>query len=456
MPSESSFRTPGLSKPLQRLAIFIACLIIFTSSFDIFLVIEAGGNYRLCQVVVPILLLLAVLRARRAGEMPTLGATPLGFWLLFQVLFIPVAGFWPKSLGYCLWLVLNFALLFSFVQLFSDHLPSLRTILRWYAVSFAVIALFGIIQLALPLLGFGGPLVTQWWIQDSLARANGFSYEPSYFATYLVIGFVFVGALRHAESPLMPRTLLSVIYWVVAAGIFASSSRMGIIFFFVDIFLYNLRPWSILLKDAVRLRVRLATLKALAPSIAYLCLAVAIAQGTASVLEANPDIALRFLNGTGLSDTAAHSVVQRADSLGDTLTVFFQHPLLGQSLGGVSAAIADLHGERVTSFEATKAFEGMNVFAEALAASGIIGIIPFILFLRETIRRPALLAPTVDPFYATLLRALVRALVFAWALLQFNQNMLRPYLWVHIAILAAVYNAARRSLPSGEQTLPST
>jgi hypothetical protein len=114
-------------------------------------------------------------------------------------------------------------------------------------------------------------------------------------------------------------------------------------------------------------------------------------------------------------------------------------------LGGVSAAIADLQGEKVNSFEASKNFEGMSVFAEALAASGIIGIIPFVWFLVTTILKPVRLARLASPFYSVLLRALVRSLVFAWAILQFNQNMLRPYLWVHIAILVTVYTAALQS-----------
>jgi len=120
--------------------------------------------------------------------------------------------------------------------------------------------------------------------------------------------------------------------------------------------------------------------------------------------------------------------------------------VMGQSLGGVSAAIASLHGQTIRTFEDSKEFEGMNVFAEALAASGILGVIPFIAFLMVTVRKPLTLTNLVHPFYASTLRALVRSLVFAWAVLQFNQNLLRPYLWVHIGVLATVYAAALRSL----------
>jgi hypothetical protein len=444
---------PRLSRPLQRLAILTACIAILTSSFDIFLVIEAGGNYRLCQVMVPILLALAVLSARQSGETPTLGATPLCFWLIFQVLFIPATSFWPKSLGYCLWLMLNYALLFSFVQLFSDYLPTLITILRWYVISFVVIAIFGIVQLALSLLGLGAPLVTQWLVPDQMARANGFSYEPSYFATYLLIGLVFVGVLRRAESPLLPRRVFFAVYWIIAAGIFASSSRMGIIFFFADILLNNLTPWWTLLKNAAKLRVTPAMLKALGPSIAYLTFALLFATATATVFEENPEIALRVLAGTGLSDTAAHSVVERADEFGETLTVFLQHPIVGRSLGGMSAAIAENRGETIHSFEDAKTVEGMSVFAEALAASGVIGFIPFVWFVVVTIQKPLALARTAPPFYAALLRGLVRSLIFAWGILQFNQNVLRPYLWTHLAILATMYAATLRAVRNEPEAL---
>jgi hypothetical protein len=170
---------------------------------------------------------------------------------------------------------------------------------------------------------------------------------------------------------------------------------------------------------------------------------VAIAAGR--FLADNPAVLLTFLNGTGLSDTAAHSVLQREGAFEDTLTVFQQNPLVGRSLGGVSSAIAELHGEQISSFEESKQFEGMSIYAEVLAASGLLGVLPFIWFSIATARRPLLLARSATPFWAALLRASVRSLLCAWVILQFNQNILRPYLWVHIAILATIYSASVRS-----------
>ena len=418
---------------------------MLTSSFDIFLVINAGGNFRFCQIVAAILLVIAVLRFIAGARAPVLGLLPLCAWLTFQILFIPASDFWPKSFGYCLWLLLNIAMVFSFVQLFSDNRRTLTTVLRWYVCSFGAIAIFGFVQFTLPLLGYGGVLVTEWWIPDRLARVNGFTYEPSYFATYLVIGFVFIGSLRRAESPLLPSGVLATVYWITAAGIVISSSRIGIVFVLLDISLGYFGAWASLLRGLAKMRIAKKTLRALIPSLVRIVVVVALGIGAVDLLERNPATALMFLAGTGVADTTAHSVTQREGSLQDTVAVFLRSPFIGKTLGGVSSAIAELHGETVESFEASKPFEGMSVFAEALAGSGVIGIIPFLWFLVVTIRKPLRLARLTTPFYSVLLRALVRSLVFGWAMLQFNQNLLRPYLWVHIAILATVHAAALQS-----------
>ncbi|HEX4227614.1 MAG TPA: hypothetical protein VHZ07_03015 [Bryobacteraceae bacterium] len=435
-----------LSEPLNRVVKITAVLILLTSSFDIFLIAEAGGNYRFCQIVTPVLVVLAVVKAFRSARIPVLGALPLSIWFIFQIIFIPATDFWPKSVGYCLWLLLNFGLVFSFVQLFSADRRSLISILRWYAYSFAALAAFGVAQFVLPVLGFGGPFITQWWIPGALARVNGLSYEPSYFATYLLTGFVFTGSLLKNRSSLLPTISLRAIYLLTGLGIVLSSSRIGIAFLFIDVLLAQFRPWPSFLSDALRLRFALNKVRALIPSLLSITAISIFAVTALFALENNPAVALMFLNGTGISDTAAHSVIQRENAFEETVDVFLEHPLIGRSLGGVSTAIADRQGERIQSFEASKDYEGMSVFAEALAASGVIGIIPFVWFLIATVWKPLRLARIASPFYSGLLCALVRSLIFAWAVLQFNQNMLRPYLWTHIAILASVYAAAIQSV----------
>ncbi|MFL6353278.1 MAG: hypothetical protein ACJ74Z_15720 [Bryobacteraceae bacterium] len=438
-------RKPTLSGPLNRVALVLATLIILTSSFDIFLVFEVGGTFRFGQFLAPLLTIFATIRVVCAGYRSALGTLPLFIWLLVQLVFFPVTDFWPKSLGYCFWLLLDLSLLFSFVQLFSDNRDALTSLLRWYLYSFGFIAAFGIIQFLLPLGGLPTPLVVEWFVRDSIPRVNGFSYEPSYYASYLLIGFVLVAALRRSQiRPLSPRAM-GAIYWAAAIAIVLSSSRMGVAFLLLDVISYPVNKVILGFKYPGRILFIPIRLKAVLPVAIFLCVIGTGIFAAQRIIGQNPEIVPILASGTGAYGTAAHSVLAREDSFANTLTVFAQHPFLGRSIGGVSSAIAELHGYTVTSFKDSKPFEGMSVFAEALAGSGLIGVIPFIVFLILTIYKPLKLAGSSSPFYSAWLRALVRALIFEWAVLQFNQNILRPYLWIHIAILATVYAAARSS-----------
>jgi hypothetical protein len=430
------------SQPLLSLSRVVAILILLTSSCDLILVINAGGNFRFCQITSVFLIGLALIKWTHGPRISIIGFGALSIWLCFQIAFIPTTDFWPKSVGYCLWLLLNLGMMFSFVQLFGDNVIALRRILHWYISSFGILAAFGILQFALPVFGLPSILVEQWWVPGILPRANGFSYEPSYFASYLMIGFVFIGSLRRTRSPLLSPRALLMIQYLVGAGILLSSSRMGIVFLLHDVLLAQMKPWLSFFADFRHFRVVPSKMKPLIPSFLSIAFLWGLGAGTATVLQNNPSTALIFLNGTGLSNTAAHSVIQREGAFEETLGVFWDHPWIGRSLGGVSSAIAQRDGDTIQSFEDSKRYEGMSVFAEILAASGIIGSIPFLVFLFVTIWQPLKLARQSDAFYSSLLRGLVRSLVFAWAILQFNQNVLRPYLWAHIAVLATVYAAA--------------
>jgi hypothetical protein len=220
---------------------------------------------------------------------------------------------------------------------------------------------------------------------------------------------------------------------------------MGIVFLLLEIVVPSLKPWASLLQEMLRSHFTIATLRRVIPSAITLVLIVTFGMACASVLERNPAVILLFLNGTGLSDTAAHSVIQREDAFGDTLSAFAQHPIIGRSLGGVASGIAELHGETITSFEQSKQFEGMSIYAEVLAASGVFGILPFIWFSVSMIRKPLVLTRSADPLVRGILRASVRSLLYGLLILQFNQNILRPYLWVHLAILASTYSVGMRA-----------
>lgn len=428
-----------------HLLVAAAAMIFFTSSFDTFLNLNLGPNIRIAQLFILVLLAAALLTHR-------LGATievPLGgLWLLawcgVQLAFVPVAEFWQKSLAYCIWLLLNVALSFAMVNLFAGDARQLRILLKLYLSSYAFVAAFGIAQFALPILGGPALLVEQWWLPGRVPRVNGFSFEPSYFATYLIMGLVCLGSLRRTGIAEFRSKAWTLAYLLIVVALLICFSRMGVIFTLIELSIAPLtRLWKIARDPRLVLGWRISGWKILAAT-AVLAASYSAVAGAVGWFLDNPEPVEILVSGTGLLGTAAHSVDEREDRLHGTLKTIASHPWMGQSLGGITESIAGYNGLRPQNFEEAKIFEGQSVFAEVVAASGIPGSIPFFCFLVVSIALPLRLAKRSSPFHAAWLRAMVLALIFEWAILQLNQNILRLYLWVHIAVLATVFAAARR------------
>ena len=139
------------------------------------------------------------------------------------------------------------------------------------------------------------------------------------------------------------------------------------------------------------------------------------------------DLGIDFLNGTGIAGTANHS--DRSRNWPVILGVFMDSPFIGYSLGGIDPVYAARAGKvYVTGQNGV----GGNVWLEALLASGVFGIIPFVIyFVRLLQKRSAFNDETFN--------ALKWGLIFIMLALNLNQNILRVYFWWHIAILSACY-----------------
>jgi hypothetical protein len=422
-----------------------AAVIFFTSSFDVFLMINIGPNIRIAQLFALALVVAATLAHRLGTKMEIpLGGVYLVAWCAVQLAFVPVADFWQKSLAYCLWLALDIALLFALVNLFAGDMRRLRLLLKLYLVSYVFVAGFGIVQFVLPIIGGPALLVQQWWLAGRVPRVNGFSYEPSYFATYLIMGFVCLGSLRRSRIVEFRGKVCGFSYLLILIALVICSSRIGVVFALIEL---SITPLTWLLRVVKQPRMvlgfHLSGWKTLT-TVATLLVAYLAINGAISWYLDNPKTIEILVRGTGLMGTPAHSIDEREGHLQDTLQTIYDHPWMGQSLGGITESVAAFRGLRPQNFDETKLYEGQSVFAEVVAASGIPGSIPFLCFLIATTIAPLRLAKYSSPFHTAWLRALVLALVFEWAILQLNQNILRMYLWVHIALLATVFAAARR------------
>jgi hypothetical protein len=433
-----------MNRPIWLLML-AAAVIFFTSSFDKFLSLDLGPNVRIAQLVSLVLIAAALLTHRMglAMEMP-LGAPWLLAWCGIQLAFVPVAEFWEKSMAYCVWLVLNIALSFAMVNLFAGNFVRLQTLLKLYLGSFVFAASFGIVQFVLPIVGGPALLIEQWWLPGRVPRVNGFSFEPSYYATYLIVGLVCLGSLRRSGVAEFRTWKWTLAHSLMMVAMILCSSRIGIAFVLLELAIQPVRRLArVARRPSLVLGFNVSGRKIL---IAAACMWFAYIGAVKAVdwLAENPDTIREVAWGTGLLGTASHSVDERQDHFEDTIQAIADHPWMGSSLGGVTESVASYMGIKPQNFEETKRYEGQSIFAEVVAASGIPGSIPFFCFLAIYLAAPLRLARKASPLQAAWLRALVLSLVFEWAILQFNQNILRLYLWVHIAVLATVFAAVQR------------
>ena len=151
------------------------------------------------------------------------------------------------------------------------------------------------------------------------------------------------------------------------------------------------------------------------------------------------------LRHTGLdAETPAVSWNDRMRPLLDTFRVFAKRPFVGYGLGDVAYQIGALRGTPPKTLAEAKPFEAINVFAEALAASGVFAFAVFLgywcVLLGKGVKS---VKRTEDNELKMLLKALLWALVVELLILQISPTILRTYLWVHIGILGAVMSVVR-------------
>jgi hypothetical protein len=330
----------------------------------------------------------------------------------------------------------------SFVTLIKNKSFFLR-IFKIYIYSFYYVSIFGVIQFILGLSGYD-LLVSQWWIKGIFPRINGFSYEPSYFTTYLIIGWGICFYLNFTKEKHDLNKLVNFkrVLWVISITIIMSTSRMGIALVclcFILTFFYKLL-FRFSQKRIMSLLLYLM--------IMFTCSVIVIRKLNLDIEEYT-----FLLDGIGITGTADHSTAGRMDRASETFDVFLENPLIGVSLGGIPSAIAIKYNLVITNQEQIKStgfnvneigysagFEGQNIFAELIAASGLLGFPLIIMYLFLNFYLPYRLSQKkilMEDKY--ILRSLFFSGVLVLAMLFFNQNILRTWLWVHISLINTFY-----------------
>ena len=437
----------------MKLVNWIAFLMFLTVSFDTVLVLKAGGNLRLAQVLLVLLIVasLAQILQSRVVLWPR-GATPMAWFCLVHLLLLVISTQLFFSIELYLLLLLSVLGILAMVQLYG-RAASIAGLMRNYLYSYVFIAIFGMIQFVSPALHLGQPLVVQWIKHGVIPRISGFSFEPSYFATYMIMGWIAVVDLRITRARLTSGRQWLWFAWLMTIVLICSTSKTAWLGMLLEGAL-RLLPllWRTLRVQMVRLRVGslvapLPRLRAVAAVGLVMVLSAAALGAVSRVVDLNV-----FLAGSGLNGTAAHSLNDRANRYGETLVVWRESPWVGYSFGGVSEIVAKLEGKEVQNRDDLKRYQGSPVVLDVLAASGIVGFVPFVWFFAViTFGELRLMREHWADDRAKWLHALIRALAFEGFVLLSDQYLFRVYLWIHIAMIAVVgyhlrYSTARREL----------
>ncbi len=358
----------------------------------------------------------------------------LGIWTIIIVAFIPNSPLVIRNIGYGAWLVLNVAMIFFVVNVVSRK--NIDVFIRLYLLSFFVLSLFGIVQYLTPQIGLPALVVEQWWVPSVLPRVNAFTYEPSFFATYLLFGIPAMLILPARGSfARLPKWFFYTMLAVDVTALILCSSRLGILIFlaFLAGFCgYVVVRWIRQHKPGLHLVLPCVVSLLVAGSMLLLM--------DMRLRQVNKDDAgYTYLRGTGWNEsdiTKAHSLTIRLQTMKKTFDVFRQNPVVGVSLGGIAPWIAATEVSNITSNEHVKPFEGVNVLLEILAASGVIGFIFFCLYIFSLCR--PLLKTMSDGRATGYYLALFWGFVLGFAMLVENQNILRTYVWTHVALMSGV------------------
>ncbi len=405
---------------------YLIWLILLTASFDIFGVVRiAGMTFRIAQL----LTILSILVLFSDGMMKLPYAyKPLSIWLALQFIFACRSTNLVFSFGYFFWTILSITLIFVFYN-FVNTKRKADWLLKAFAISFVAMALLGLLQWILGLIGKSFFLTQATFNLTKIPRINGFTYEPSYYSTYLLPGWIFIMYLWENGSTLFSRKKTVQYAITISAALFLSTSRMGWIFMALWLGFRGI----VLIRESAKGRIAKRKL-------GYIGL---ITVGVIGVLVIGIILIQKngvnfIVAGLGIGGSSAHSSLARTTEMANTFQLFLKSPFLGYGLGGVPVRYCEVYKIPFDSGAS------MCVWVELLAASGIIGIIPFIVWFCRIVSNLNH-RQIKESDRGRECRALLYALIFECMILAMNQNILRIYFWTLLGVVVVAETQYRKA-----------
>lgn len=407
---------------------------ILTASFDVVLKIEmAGVTFRFTQLMAAVVIVLFAAEAVRGKTFRfpvSFGYLVLVF--LFNTVWICRSRDTGNAIGYDLWLAFNLLEILAFSYFLSQY-ETLDSLLQKYIVCFDILAAVGILQFLLELAGIRFFAMQFYETPYGFyRRANGFSYEPSYYASYMLIG---CGAclylLEKTNDLAMGKRMLTVSTVLNVVALILSTSRMGWLILIAYLMSRSVLGLTRYCRRRTHDKAKLVRL--LAAPLLVLLLAAVVVLG----LRRGNSLVLVYTQGLGVGGDM-RSAGPRISALLDTWTLFKNSPFRGFSLGGLDSEIACIRG--ISYATELNGSYSMCVSMEALAAYGLIGAIPFFKYIYDMTvggYRRIRTVGHLDAAEKQLIYSLFLSHALIFISLQFNQNILRQPYWVHLAVLSA-------------------
>lgn len=343
---------------------------------------------------------------------------PLG--ALFVSLFVSslLSVHMERCLGYCVVYLFTVVVYFFLPYTFFFSFDRNR-VLKVYFLSFQLMGVYAIVQLALSIGGIYTPLLRQWIEQGGWARPHALSYEPSFYALYMCGFVMFYNALYFLNGE--KKSVLKLV--AVNGLLLVSTSTSGFFaYFFFFPLIFFLRRYAVEFKKKIGLFIGVL-------SAFLLCIA-----GVA------PKITLFFVKFFVVDFFSHHSFSERWEGIKNAWGVFLEHPLLGVGIGGIGPYLyAREKGGVILSnafgmtLQEVELYDPKNVTTEILAGLGVLGVIPFCLlalWVTKSFKRVFALEGQERSIALSLFISLFVMIL----VLQFNSGLFRCYIWVHAAV----------------------
>lgn len=324
-----------------------------------------------------------------------------------------------------------------------------KKILQLYFASFLLVGLIAALQWVFSFAGFTIPFASQI-IRGTLVRPNAFAYEPSYYALYMT-PFVVIAtlhALLQKEGDFflfrkMTKKKLLFIHLLFLISTATSTLFSYFIFACVLAVIWATTGW----RKSIPLKAK-----------TILGGGICIAGLMAFLWVAFPDIAKQFYLKFFVQDFRSHhSFFERWAGIVNAWKIFLEHPLTGVGIGGIPTHLYDAWLKGDTSYlflfqedwivdyeRAIKLFEPSNVWTEVLASTGVVGAVAFLflLYCYGQLVHQTRNDKSLDLFLRNWVFIFFVSVIVMLIVLQFNQGLLRTYIWTHFAIAFAFTECA--------------